>query len=305
MSPQRKIATMRVFVTGATGFIGTAIVQELLAAGHQVLGLARSSAAAATLLKAGAEVHRGDLEDIQSLQQGAECAEGVIHTGFIHDYTRFKEVALIDKQAIEAIGAALAGSDRPFIITSGTAHISPGRIATEDMLPAPGASPRLSEAAMNEVAAKGIRISAIRLSVSVHGEGDRHGLIPFLINLARQKGISAYIGEGLNQWNAVHRLDASQLFRRALENGSIGTRYHGVAESAIPFKDIAAAIGRKLNVPVMSIPVENAPAHFGMLTGFAAADCPTSSELTQQRLDWKPTHPTLLADLEQGFYFNH
>lgn len=216
---------MNVFVTGATGFVGTAIVQELIGAGHQVLGLARSDSAANALLAAGAEVQRGDLENLDSLRSGAAAADGVIHAGFIHDFARFKEVCEVDRLAIEAIGEALVGTDRPFIVTSGTALVRPGQLATEDMMPVTGANahPRLSEAAADVVAGKGVRVSSIRLSPSVHGVGD-YGFVPMLINIAREKGVSAYIGEGLNRWNAVHRLDAAHLYRLALESAIQGAR---------------------------------------------------------------------------------
>ncbi|MEO5893154.1 MAG: SDR family oxidoreductase [Ferruginibacter sp.] len=294
---------MKVFVTGATGFIGTAIVQELLNAGHQVLGLARSDAAASSLKAAGAEVHRGDLEDLDSLRSGAAASEGVIHAGFIHDFTRFKEVCEIDRKAIEAIGEVLVGSDRPFIVTSGTALVSPGRLATEDMTPVPGGHPRLSEVAADALVALGVRVCSIRLSPSVHGEGDHHGFVPLLINIAREKGVAAYIGDGQNRWNAVHRLDAARLYRLALENATIGARFHGLAEGEVIFKAIAELIGKNLNIPVVSISSENAADHFGWFAGFAGLDCPASSQFTQQKLDWHPVQQTLFADMEQGIYF--
>jgi nucleoside-diphosphate-sugar epimerase len=294
---------MRVFVTGATGFIGTAIVQELLNAGHDVLGLARSAASAEALGAAGADVHLGDLEDLDSLRSGAKESDGVIHAGFIHDFSRFQEVCQIDKVAIEAIGDALAGSDRPLIVTSGTALVRPGTLATEDMIPVPGGHPRLSEVAADILADKGIRVSSIRLSPSVHGEGDLSGFVPMLIKTAREKGFAAYIGDGQNHWNAVHRLDAARLSRLALEGAVTGARFHGSAEEAIPFKSIAEAIGKGLNIPVKSLTPEEAQAHFGWFAGFAGIDCPASSEITQRRLNWHPTHQTLLADMEQGFYF--
>ncbi len=295
---------MRVFVTGATGFIGSAIVQELMGAGHQVLGLARSDSAANALLAAGAEVHRGDLEDLDSLRSGAAASDGVIHAGFIHDFTRFNEVCEIDRVAIEAIGEALVGSDRPFIVTSGAALVASGRLATEAMMPVPGSHPRLSEEAADAVAARGVRVSVIRLSPSVHGEGDRQGFVPILINTARSTGVAAYIGDGQNRWNAVHRLDAAQLFRLALENATTGARFHGVAEEEVPFKAIAEAIGRNLAIPVVSISPGEAAAHFGWFAGFAGIDCPASSQQTQERLNWHPAQTTLLDDMERGGYFN-
>ena len=294
---------MRVFVTGATGFIGTAIVQELINAGHTVLGLARSEASAAKLIEAGADVHRGDLEDLDSLRSGAAQSDGVIHAGFIHDFTRFKEVCEVDKKAIETIGEVLAGSDRPLIVTSGTALVSPGTLATEDIIPPFNpAWPRASEQAADALVKQGIRAASLRLSPSVHGDGDYHGFVPILVNTARLKGFSAYIGEGLNRWNAVHRLDAAHLFRLALEQATPGTRYHGAAEEAITVKAIAEAIGKQLNIPVKSITPEAATEHFSWFAHMVAIDCPASNKLTQERLNWHPTHSTLLADIENGIY---
>ena len=294
---------MRVFVTGATGFIGTAIVQELISAGHQVLGLARSDASAKKLTDAGAEVLRGDLENLDSLRSGAADSDGVIHAGFIHDFTRFKEVCEVDKIAIQTIGGVLAGSNRPLIVTSGTALVSPGKLATEDIIPPFNpAWPRASEQTADEVVKLGVLAAAIRLSPSVHGDGDAHGFVPILVNTARQKGFSAYIGEGLNRWNAVHRLDAANLFRLALENATSGARYHGSAEEAITVKSIAEAIGKQLNIPVKSITPEAAGEHFGWFAHMAAIDCPASSKLTQERLNWHPSHSTLLEDIGSGIY---
>ncbi|HTN37907.1 MAG TPA: SDR family oxidoreductase [Arachidicoccus sp.] len=294
---------MRVFVTGATGFIGTAIVQELIKTGHSVLGLSRSDASAAKLIAAGAEVHPGDLEDLESLRAGAADADGVIHAGFIHDFSRFKEVCEVDKVAIDTISEVLAGSDRPLIITSGTALVSPGRLAKEDNItPFNPGSPRISEQGVEVAVSRGVRAAAIRLSPSVHGEGDLHGFIPILINAAREKGISAYVGEGLNHWSAVHRLDAARLYRLAIENAAPDKRYHGVGEEAISFKTIAEAIGKLLNLPVVSIAPEKAAQYFGMFAGFATIDCPASSKLTQSWLNWQPEQATLLADLENGVY---
>lgn len=294
---------MRVFITGATGFIGTAIVQELIGAGHKVLGLARSDASAGKLIEAGAEFLRGDLEDLDSLRSGAAQCDGVIHAGFIHDFTRFKEVCEVDKIAIETIGQTLMGSDRPLIVTSGTALVSPGKLATEDIIPQFNpAWPRASEQAADALAEQGVRAASIRLSPSVHGDDDKHGFIPILVNIAREKGVSAYIAEGLNQWNAVHRLDAAHLYRLALENTILGARYHACAEEAITVKSIAEAIGKQLNLPVESITPEAAGDHFGWFSHMAAIDCPASSKLTQERLNWHATHSTLLADIENGVY---
>ena len=303
---QQKNKNMRVFVTGATGFIGTAIVRELISAGHQVLGLARSDAAASALTAAGAEVHRGDLEDLDSLRSGAAASDGVIHAGFIHDFTRFKEVCEVDKVAIETISKVLAGSDRPLVVTSGTALVSPGSLATEDIIPPFNpAWPRASEQAADAAAALGVRASVIRLSPSVHGEDDLHGFVPILVNAAREKGVSAYIGEGHNRWNAVHRLDAAHLYRLALEHAVAGRRFHAVGEESIPYKAIAEAIGKQLHIPVTSLSPEAAATHFGWFAGFAGIDCPASSKLTQEQLNWHPKQSTLLADLEQGIYTRH
>jgi nucleoside-diphosphate-sugar epimerase len=296
---------MKVFVTGASGFIGTAIVKELLQAGHQVLGLARSDESTAKLQAAGVEVHRGDLQDLDSLRSGAAASDGVIHAGFVHDFSRFKEVCEIDRIAIETIGEVLAGSGRPFIVTSGTALVKPGALATEDMESNHDTSkfPRVSEGAGLAFTGKGVRAMAIRLSPSVHGEGDHHGFVPMLIGLARQKGVSAYIGDGQNRWNAVHRLDAAHLYRLALESGAAGSIYHAVGDQEITLKTIAEAIGSHLGIPVVSISPDEAPAHFGWFVNFASIDCPASSKLTQEELNWHPAHPSLAADLAGDIYF--
>lgn len=296
---------MRVFLTGATGFIGSAIVQELIGAGHQVLGLARSDKAARSLATAGAEVHPGDLEDLDSLQSGAAASDGVIHTGFIHDFAKFKEVCETDRRAIEALGSALAGSDRPLLVTSGTALLVPGQLAIEkDMLPS-SPNPRLaSEEAADAVAARGVRVSVVRLPPSVHGEGD-HGFVPLLINIAREKGVSAFIGDGLNRWPAVHRLDAARLFGLALEKDYVaGTGFHGVAEEGIAFRDIAEVIGRRMHLPVVSKSPEEAPDHFGWFAHFAAIDNPSSGKQTQEYLGWHAVQPGLIADLDKDGYFS-
>lgn len=294
---------MRVFVTGATGFVGSAVVKELINNGHQVLGLARSEASANALITAGAEVHRGDLTDLDSLRSGAAAADGIIHTGFIHDFSRFKEMCEVDKIAIETMGATLLGTDKPFIITSGTALVSPGRLATEDIIATPGASihPRQSEPAADALAYQGVRTSVIRLSPSVHDAGD-HGFIPLLIDLAKEKGASAYIGEGLNRWTGVHRLDAAVLYRLALENAKPYARFHGVDEEGIAFKEIAEIIGQELNLPVIAVPQAEAAAHFGWFTGFAGIDCPASNKITRETLNWEPKQTGLLEDMRAVYF---
>jgi nucleoside-diphosphate-sugar epimerase len=294
---------MRVFVTGATGFIGTAIVQELLTAGHQVLGLARSAASAQKLMDAGAEVHYGDLENLESLTTGASSSDGVIHAGFIHDFTRFPEVCEVDKKAIDVIGKVLIGSNRPFIVTSGSALVSPGVLATEDIIPPFNpAWPRASEQAADTIAGLGVPASVIRLSPSVHGNDDKQGFIPIMINIAKEKGVSGYIAEGTNRWNAVHRLDAARLYRLALEHSSPSARFHAVSEEAITVKSIAEAIGKLLDLPVVSISPGKAVEHFGWFAHMAAIDCPASSAWTRAQVDWNPTRPTLMSDLENGVY---
>jgi nucleoside-diphosphate-sugar epimerase len=278
---------MRVFVTGATGYIGSVIVQELIHAGYQVLGL--------------------DLEDLESLRNGAAMSDGVIHTAFIHDFSKYAENCETDRHAIEAIGSALAGSNRPLVVTSGTGVLTPGRLGMEEDAPAASATsiPRAaSEEAAASVAARGVRASVVRLPPSVH-DALKQGFVTQLIDLARDKGVSAYIGDGLNRWPAVHRLDAARLYRLVLEKGSAGARYHGVADEGVPVRDIADVIGRRLNVPVIAKSPEEAADHFGWLAAFAAIDIPASSQRTRELLGWQPRQPGLIPDLERARCFEN
>jgi nucleoside-diphosphate-sugar epimerase len=294
---------MRVFITGPTGWVGSALVKDLIAAGHQVLGLTRSSKGAQALTAAGADSHGGSLADLDSLRAGAVQSDAVIHTAFNHDFSKFAENCAEDERAIEALGAALEGSDRPLLVTSGVALLAPGRTATEeDTPPKPSPFPRKSEQATAALVERGVRGSIVRLAPSVHGHGD-HGFVPILIGIAREKGVSAYIGEGLNRWPAVHRLDAASVYRLALESGTRASHFHAVAEEGIPFKEIAEVIGRRLDIPVVSKSPAEAAAHFGWFAMFAGIDAPTSSARTRAELAWKPEQPGLIADIDDPAYF--
>jgi nucleoside-diphosphate-sugar epimerase len=293
---------MRVFVTGASGFIGSAVVPALISAGHGVLGLARSENAAKALAALGAEVLRGDLNDPDRLRAGAAETEGVVHLGFIHDFDNFEASIRTDRRAIETMGSVLGGSGRPFVFASGVVGLVPGRVATEEVPFDPKSHPRAANAVVAlGFAERGVRVSAVRLAPTVHGEGD-HGFIKRLVDIAREKGVSGYIGEGRNRWPAVHRLDAARLFRLALEKASAGSVVHGVADEGVPTRTIAEIIGKKLGVPVTSISPEAAGTHFGWLGLFFAMDQPASSALTRERMGWNPTHAGLVEDLEAGHY---
>ncbi len=295
---------MRIFVTGATGFIGSAIVGELINAGHQVLGLTRSDAGAQSLIAAGAEVHRGDLENLESLRSGAANSDAVIHTAFNHDFSKYVANCESDRQVIEALGDVLAGSGRLLIVTSGTAmaNSAPGVPATErDLPPSSKVVPRAaSEEAAVSVANRGVRTVIVRLP-QVH-DTVKQGLITYVIQVARAKGISAYVGDGRNRWPATHRLDTARLYRLALEKADQGDKFHAVAEEGVPVRDIAEIIGRGLKVPVVQLPPEEASQHFGWLGAFVGLDVPASSMLTREKLGWNPTGPGLMSDLENMRY---
>jgi nucleoside-diphosphate-sugar epimerase len=307
---------MRVFVTGATGWIGSAVLPELIGAGHQVTGLARSEASAAALAAAGAAAHRGTLDDLGSLRSAAAASDGVIHLAFKHDIAfsgGFQNAADADRRAVEAFGEALAGSGRPLIIASGTLGLAPGQVATErdghgtgPAVAALGAGPRTRLATAELVlslASRGVRSSVMRLPPTVHGDGD-NGFLAALVGIARDKRVSGYLGDGTNRWPAVHRLDAAHLFRLALEKAPAGSTLHAIADQGVPIRDIAEVVGRQLHLPVAAIAPEDAAGHFAWLAGFLGADSPASSTLTRQLLGWHPDQPGLIDDLNKGHYFH-
>jgi nucleoside-diphosphate-sugar epimerase len=295
---------MRIFVTGASGFVGSAIVRDLLKAGHQVVGLARSDAAAKIVVDAGAVVYRGDLERPEGLERGASEADAIIHTGFNHDFSKFKENSENDRKVIASLGSVLAGSNRPLVITSGIGVLPQGQLVNEQtMPPSPSPNPRAaSEEAARALVARGINVSVVRLPPSTHGEGD-HGFVPILIRIAREKAASVYIGEGLNRWPAVHRVDAAKVFRLAMELATPGAYYHAVAEEGVAFREIAEIIGRRLTIPIVAKSPDEAAAHFTWFAHFAAMNVTASSTQTQERLQWRPSMPGLIADLDQPYYF--
>ncbi|AND89578.1 MULTISPECIES: SDR family oxidoreductase [Bradyrhizobium] len=292
---------MRVFVTGATGFVGSAVVRDLIAAGHSVTGLARTDEGAAAVTALGAEVHRGSLEDHTSLRGGAAASDGVLHLAFNHDFSKFADNCELDRRAILALGEELKGSERPLIVTSGVALLAPGRLATEDDAAARH-FPRVSEATAEDLRERGVRAGIVRLPPTTHGEGD-HGFVPRLIAIAREKGAAAYIGDGMNRWPAAHRVDAARVYRLALEHGTSARRYHAIAEDGVPFKVIAEVIGKRLGVPVVSKSADEAEQHFGWFARFAAIDVPASSAKTRALLGWAPQEKGLIEDLDQPYYF--
>jgi nucleoside-diphosphate-sugar epimerase len=297
---------MKVFVTGASGYIGMAVTKELLSAGHSVIGLARSDESAVAIAAAGAEVLHGELDKLDSIKEGADKAEGIIHLAYMHDFSDIQRGGEADLKAVQAIADVIKDTNKVFIGTSGTliaGHIE-GRAITEEDPGQEGARREDVESLTLDMANQGIRSAFVRLSPTVHSDLDKHGFMPALINIAREHGVSAYVGEGTNRWPAVHLSDAALLFRLALEKVRAGTRLHGVGEEGIEFKDIAKAIGDHLNVPVTSIDADKATDHFGFLGALVSMDNPASSKLTQEWLDWQPKGPKLLEDLAQDFYFD-
>lgn len=301
---------MRIFVTGASGWIGSAVVPELINAGHQVVGLARSDASADALTAAGAEVVRGTIDDLEVLRDAAAASDGVIHLAFKHDIAftgDFQGAAEADRRAVDTFGDALAGTDRPFVLASGVAGLAPGRVAAERDMPTIDGSPMSIRSATAQaaltLASRGVRSSVVRLSPTCHGDGD-NGFMATLVAIARAKGVSGYIGDGANHWPAVHRLDAARLFRLAVEKAPTGSVLHGVAEEGVAIRDVAEVIGRHLDVPVTSVAPEAAAEHFTWLSAFLGLDMPASNTLTRELLDWQPTHPGLLEDLDKGHYFH-
>jgi nucleoside-diphosphate-sugar epimerase len=296
---------MRVFVTGASGWIGAAVVADLIEAGHEVAGLARSDASAAAVQDAGAVVIRGSLDDLDTLTAAATAADGVIHTAYVHDFSQMEAAAVTDRRVITTLGAALEGSDRPLVVTTGTGVLQPGRPVGEDDRhdpSTPGHPRRENETVALELADRGVRVSVVRPAPSVHGEGD-HGFVARLVDIARERGASGYVADGANRWAAVHRLDTARLYRMALEQAPAGSVYHAVGEEGVATRDIADVIARHLNLPLVSVDPGDAAEHFGWLGAFFSWDAPASNALTRERLGWEPTHQGLLADLEEGFYF--
>ncbi len=294
---------MRVFVTGASGWIGSAVVSELVSSGHQVVGYARSDTAAAAVAALGAEPLRGTLDDLDRLSAGAAASDGVVHLGYNHDFSRMEQAAQTDLAAIEAIGTALEGTDRPLVIASGTLGLAPGRVGTEDDSPDPAGHPRIANAlAALSFADRGVRSVVVRFAPTVHGPGD-HGFMAVLVAIAREKGASGYIDDGANRWPAVHRLDAGKLVSLAVQHAPAGSVLHATAEEGVSTRAIAEAIGRGLRLPVVSVPAEQAIDHFSWLGRFFGSDAPASNTITRRLMGWEPTHPGLIADLGQGHYF--